>query len=180
MEIVMIRHAKVDMMWQKKYNSINYDLDCEKYNLSSIVPVTEKFADEDERNIIYISDLSRTYDTAYQLFGQTNFYKTELFDEVPLKSYKDTTKAYPLFVWHLMGRLQWALNSKRQIETRKQTVLRAKEAVRLLEENKENCFVVTHGFFMRTLLKELKSKGYKIKKTNRFGISNLERITACN
>lgn len=178
MEIEMIRHGKVDMIWRKKYTSMEYDSDCKQYNLSNIVPLTEKFTDGATDKMIYISELSRTYETARQLFRRTDFYKTKLFNEVPVKSYKNSTKVHSLFMWNVIGRLQWLFNNDRQMETRKQTILRARKAIHLLEEKNKDCFVVTHGFYMRVLLKELKRKEYKIKKTKKLRISNLDRIIA--
>lgn len=178
MKIVMIRHGKVDMIWGKKYTSMGYDSACEQYNISDIVPIAERLTNVNSNKIIYISELLRTYETACQLFIRTDFYKTNLFNEVPLKSYKDSTKSYPLFVWHIIGRLQWLFNNHRQLETREQTILRARKAIKLLEEKNKDCFVVTHGFYMKTLLNELKEKGYRIKKTKKFWVSNLDRIVA--
>lgn len=178
MKIVIIRHAKVNMEWEKRYDSKLYDLACKKYDTSDIVPISEIMPNENSIDVIYISELSRSYETAYQLFGKTDFCKTSLINEVPLKSFKDTKKKNPLWIWNFIGRLQWLFNNRRQPETRRQTLIRAKKAIELVENNNKDCFVITHGFYMRTLIKELRSKGYKIEKQTRIRIANLDKIIA--
>lgn len=177
MKIIIVRHEKVDFIWDKKYNSVTYDLACKKYDSSSIVPEKRHFETEDIETI-YISELLRTYETACKIFGNKKFIKTSLINEVPLNSFTDTGNMYPLWVWNFMGRLQWLLQNKRQAETRKATILRAKEMIGVIEKNNENCYVITHGFYMRTFIKELKRKGYRIEKNTALSINNLGKITA--
>lgn len=178
MKITIIRHEKVQMTWEKKYNSAGFDLACDTYDRCDIIAKEKENFQMEDVQAIYISELVRTYQTACKLYGKRDFIKTPLFNEVPLKSFKDTKHVYPLWVWNVLGRLQWLCESRRQEETKKETIERARQAIRLLEENGEDCCVVTHGFFMRTLIGELKRKGYRIEKSNTFGISNLDRIFA--
>lgn len=165
------------MIWNRKYNSITYDLACNKYDRCSIISRTKEVFEVDHTKTVYISELSRTYETACKLFGNKNFIKTGLLNEVPIKSFTDTKNMYPLWLWNLVGRFQWFLQNKRQPEGKKDTIIRAREMIGFLEENKEDCYMITHGFYMRTLVKELKKQGYKIK-GNIFGIANLDRIFA--
>lgn len=178
MKITMIRHEKVDMLWAKKYNSAAYDLVCKKYDECPIVSSSRKYFDTDDTKAVYISELSRTYETACRLFREKDFLKTALLNEVPLKSFKDTDKMYPLWLWNIAGRLQWFLQSNRQMENRKKTHFRAKEMIKLLEERREDCYLITHGFYMRALMKELKKQGYKMKDKKTLFISNLDMIVA--
>lgn len=76
--------------------------------------------------IVIISSLNRSRDTARKLFGERHFRKTELIDEVPLKSGFDSARKMPLWFWNVLGRVQWAFNSSRQIERRRQTRRRAR------------------------------------------------------
>lgn len=43
---------------------------------------------------------------------------------------------------------------------------------------REDCYLITHGFYLRTLIRELKKQGYRIRKSSPLGISNLDRIIA--
>ena len=177
MKIIIFRHEKVDMIWDKSYNSTTYDVACKNYDKCGIVSDKRDIKIDTDKTI-YISKLSRTYETASKLFGKADFIKTALLNEVPLKSFKDTEKMYPLWIWNFLGRLQWFLQNERQDEVRRKTQVRAKEMVDLLEKKNEDCYIVSHGFYMRTLVKELKKQGYKIKRNRLFGISNLEQIVA--
>lgn len=174
----MIRHEKVDMAWEKKYNSITYDLACNKYDECPLILQNKEYSKIDDANTVYISELSRTYETACRLFNERDFFETALLNEVPLKSFKDTNKMYPLWMWSVLGRVQWFLGSDRQAESKKETIVRAKKMIQLLEEHQEDCYLVTHGFYMRVLIKELKKQEYKIKNNHIFGISNLDMIIA--
>ena len=61
-----------------------------------------------------------------------------------------------------MGRLQWIVNSRRQAETREQTRERAKGFVKLIRNNDMDVAVVTHGFYMHSLLQEMKKAGFRM------------------
>ena len=107
--------------------------------------------------------------------------KTTLLNEVPLRSFKDTEQSYLLRVWNFIGRFQWFMGKSRQPESRENTRLRARKMIRLLEKRQEDCYLVTHGFYMRVLIRELRRCGYRLRREKtfrRFGISNLDRIVA--
>ena len=57
------------------------------------------------------------------------------------------------------------VNSKRQPESRLQTVKRADRFTLDIVERNEDCVVVTHGFFMHTLISVMKRRGFKCDKT---------------
>ncbi len=65
----------------------------------------------------------------------------------------------PLWFWNLTGRFQWFVNSRRQDEGHRQTRERAKEFAGVIRNDDMDVAVVTHGFYMHTLLQELKKKG---------------------
>lgn len=177
MKITIIRHGKVDMEWSKSCTSNEFDLACEEYDKAGIEEIPEAFL-SDYTEIIYVSPLSRTADTAKGLFRREKFAVLPTIIEVPLKSFMDTKAAYPLWVWNVIGRLQWLCNSKRQPEGRRATKERANKAIDFCEEKKENCILITHGFFMKTLLKELKKRGYDIKGDNNMMVKNLQMMVA--
>lgn len=181
MRIILIRHEKVDMLWDKKYSSTAYDLACEHYNRCPIAFFDKGYAKLARAGKVYVSELSRTYETAGRLFDGTDFMKTSLLNEVPLRSFKDTERLYPLWVWNFIGRLQWFLGKSRQPESKEKTRIRARKMIKLLEKGQEDCYLVTHGFYMRVLISELRRCGYRIrgeKNFKSFGISNLDRVVA--
>lgn len=178
MKITMIRHGKVNMNWKKWCTSEEFDRDCEKYDNAPIHCIEESMQ-QDVVEDIYISTLTRTRETATQLFGEQEFLTTELLNEVPLKSFFSCKIPVPLWIWNVGGRLQWLLQKKRQPERRRETEQRADALIEKLVERDRDCILVSHGFFMRTLQKELGKYGFQIGK-KKLGFSNLERVIAEN
>jgi len=175
MKITLIRHGKVNMKWKKWYTSEQFDRDCAKYDSSPICPIDDK--QEGLWGEIYISTLQRSFHTAERLFGECEFTETELLNEVPLRSFCDSKISLPLWMWNVGGRLQWMMQSRRQPERKADTQKRAGQLVEKLIEQNKDCILVSHGFFMRTLLAELKRQGFCISKSG-VGIANLAQITA--
>jgi broad specificity phosphatase PhoE len=67
----------------------------------------------------------------------------------------------PSFIWSISSRIAWRINHKSQLESIKNTRKRAKEFISQLDINQEeNILIVSHGFFLITLVKELKMLGF--------------------
>ena len=153
-----MRHFKVDFNWKKMYNSSEFDFACNTYDKSPIVPnynsININFKD------LYISSLSRTNDTAKSL-GLTNTpIKTELLNEVPLKSFTESSLKIPTTLWLVIGRIQWYFNINRQIEGKRKTSQRIEKFINLIEGKNLDCLIVGHGFYFSQLKKELKKNKY--------------------
>lgn len=190
MKIIMIRHGKVNMTWEGSYDSKGYDEAVDRYDHSPLLEYAgKKTVPKGYR--IYISALQRTYDTAMQIFdfpkeelegnpvkGPEDFIRTPLLNEVPKRSFKDTNVKYPKAWWTGRCRIQWFFNSKRQPETRRETVKRAEELVDLLESRGEDAVLISHEFFLYTLKGILEERGFIIERSNLFRIKNWERIRA--
>lgn len=175
MKVVIIRHGKVNMQWRKWYTSKQYDRDCANYDFADIVSIGGL-----PKNVaadIYISTLKRSRQTAEQLFGEGSFLETDLLNEVPLNSFCDCNVLLPLWIWNVMGRLQWLWQSSRQQEGRVATGKRAAQLIAGLIKKDKDCILVSHGFYMRTLVKELRRQGFTIEKRG-MGIANLAQIIA--
>ena len=161
MRVVIIRHAEVDFCWSKRCTSAKFDSDCREYDLSPIKNVTYSIPQTVYQKV-YVSELSRSKDTAKILFPSGEHLESPLINEVPLKSSFDTKTNMPLWFWNLTGRLQWFINCRRQPQVRRQTRKRAKEFVELIRNDDMDIAVVTHGFYMHTLLQEMKKAGFKM------------------
>ncbi len=177
MRIAIIRHGKVNMKWPKKCSSEDFDLACAEYDRSdleyiNIIPI------EKQVGRIYVSKLSRSVNTAKSLFPNNEYYEMPEIGEVPLKSFMDTKQRLPLWIWNVLGRVQWYIGSERQLEKRKDTMQRANKVIDLCESEDEECILVTHGFFMHTLIKVLKSRGYFLVGNYQLDIKNLQIIRA--
>ena len=175
MKITIIRHQKVKMKWPSWCDSVAFDQACMEYDVSEIFSLhAENVTDE----AIYVSGMRRSADTAKALFPNSHFILLESIREVPLRSFWDCKIKLPLWIWNVMGRVQWKLCIRKQQESFEQTRQRALEVIKYLESKDEDCILVTHGFFMRTLIKELKKKNYKIENGNGPAFTNLQRVAA--
>ncbi len=176
MKVVIIRHAEVDFFWSSRCTSEEFDKECSEYDKAPIKDTECKITHFDYQSIC-ISTLSRSRDTAKRLFVKAVLKETGLINEVPLKSSFDTGKKLPLWFWNISGRLQWIFNASRQPEGRSQTRMRAREFIEMLCRDESNGVVVTHGFYMHTLLRELKKAGFKTSKS-RSAYKNGEYVIA--
>jgi len=177
MKIIIIRHGKVDMQWRKWSTSKQFDTDCIQYDNAPLYPISERMDQEGKWGDIYISTLKRSRETAEALFGRNIWIETELLNEVPLTSFCDSKVSLPLWVWNIVGRLQWFLQSKRQIELKRDTQKRADKLIETILQKNRDCVLVSHGFFMKTLIQELKRYGFVINR-KKPGFANLEKVIA--
>ena len=161
MKVVIIRHGVVDYKMSPRCNSEEFDQDVKRYDEAPILPM-EYNVPIGEYKSYYVSSLSRTLATARDIFGDKEYISTELLDEVPLSSSIKTNKRLPLAFWNISARLQWLFNSKRLKESKRDTAIRANRFIDILIEKNEDCAVVSHGFFMITLLSEMKKRGFMI------------------
>jgi hypothetical protein len=176
MQARIIRHGKVNFQWRKYSTSEQFNKDCKMYDDAPIFPLISGEPNIDYQNI-YISSLQRTKETANQLFGEKNFITTKLIDEVPLCASVVSNIKLPIIFWNVSGRLQWFLNIRLQKESRKETVYRAEQFIRMIVENENDCIIVTHGFFMHILLSQMKKQGFHISHS-RLSYSNGECVIA--
>lgn len=176
MRAIIIRHGRVDFKWKNWSTSEQFDMDCRKYDKASVKPFLVEIPKNTYKRI-YISSLSRSRETAIQIFGEQDFIVTKLIDEVLLRSSVVSKVKLPLLFWNISGRLQWLFNNHRQQECRKDTIYRAEQLVKVLLHNEENCAIITHGFFMHILIDSLKKNGFCISNV-RLQYSNGEYITA--
>ena len=164
MIITIIRHGKVNHTWKKWCSSSEFDEECRLYDSAPIDNMEN--AGNIEAAKVYISTLDRSFQSAKMLFGDIVFCKTDLINEVPLKSAFDTKLKLPLWFWNVAGRLQWLCNISRQPETKHRTKERAEQFVQELINKGDDCVLVTHGFFMHTLIAAMKKRGFNPDKTS--------------
>src|SRR4051812_32641757 len=108
------------------------------------------------------SDLPRAMFTAKTLYkGPIEF--TPMLREVPFSPFLPRNLKVPLFVWQATSRVGWYLDHKSQSENRTQTKQRIVEFVESLRSKyrDRNVLIVSHGFFMQFLEKELVKHGFK-------------------
>ena len=148
--------------WRDFYSSEEFDRACREYDRAPI-EATVLSVDQTAEGVVYISRLERSKSTALCFYGKAALKQTELLDEVPLRSSFDTELRLPFWFWNLTGRIQWFLNHPRQAEPRRLTERRAKKLVGKVCAAGENCILITHGFYIHTLVKEFQKAGFKTK-----------------
>ena len=164
------------MKWPKTCNSSEYEEACLKYNEADIKPMKEKQPKADGY-VILTSSEKRAKQTARMLFGDSTFHETDLLSEVPIAPFTDTNRKLPRWMFDVLGRLQWIVGSSRQPESRSETRERARKAAALIDRQDCDCVVISHGFFLRVLLREYsRRKGYTISRGTAFFIPPLSRI----
>ncbi|WP_276951651.1 histidine phosphatase family protein [Acetatifactor muris] len=174
MRAMIIRHGKVDFQWRNWSTSIQFNEDCKLYDKAPIFPLVSDGTPTDYPDI-FISSLRRSRETADQLSGEKEYISTKLLDEVPLSAGITSHKRLPLLFWNVCGRLQWLFNSRSQKEGRTETVYRAGQFVEMIIKRDKDCMIVTHGFFMHTLIKQMRKQGFRIHH-KRFRYSNEEWV----
>jgi len=177
MKITIIRHAKVDFHFPYGFKpegqiAAAHQYDCAPickagaYSISTVVPV-------------FISKLRRSRDSALLIFGDREFIASDLFNEVPLLPFTNKKIWFPDFVWDIGGRLSWNFSAGNQPELKPATRNRADMAIDLLEKAElagmKECYVVSHAFFMHTLFRQLRKRGYS-SNSARLRIDNLQQF----
>ncbi len=177
MKAVIIRHGKVIFEWRKWSTSEEFNKDCKMYDEAPIFSLLSSDASQLNYQDIYISNSQRSRESANQLFGEKDFITTQLIDEVPLCASIVSSQKLPLIFWNVSGRLQWFFNIHLQKECRRETIYRAEQFIRIITQKNNDCIIVTHGFFMHTLLSRMKKQDFQISHI-RLNYSNGESVIA--
>lgn len=109
----------------------------------------------------FSSDLPRAVKTAQKLFdGQT--IETRALRELAIFPPTNRKIKLPILLWLFLGRIAWMLADKSQIESKlmfEERVNYILEEIILKEDN--DVLIVSHGFLMMFLRKELVKRGFK-------------------
>jgi broad specificity phosphatase PhoE len=160
MNIGLIRHFKVDCDKILFMTSDEFEALVRKYDEDDIIE-----NDIDLGNIkwnkCFSSDLYRAVKTAESIFKE-EIRKTHLLREVPISPIFKSNAKLPYIFWAISGRCAWFFGNKSQKESRKDTEKRIDEFLSNIDlDSNENILIVCHGFFMNTLQKKLKNRGFK-------------------
>lgn len=157
MRVILLRHGKVLVEWKKRYSSAGYDAENARYDGAPIEPLRSM---DFGISRVYVSRLSRSADTAAYIHGASVVEVCPLLDEVPIRSFRESERELPTWLWNLGATLQWLAGSPRQKEGAAGTRARAEAFLDLLESRAEDAVVVGHGIFFYILMKRMKSRGY--------------------
>lgn len=159
MRIGLIRHFEVDCSHQWLLSSEEFQKWVKEYDGSSI-KVVDIMVGKYKWEKCYCSDLPRAIETARSIYaGDIN--ESLLIREVPIMPAFNSSIRLPYVLWLIVGRIAWLLSHPSQPETIKQTKLRVKQFVSdIIKESNKSVLVVTHGFLMLQLQKELNHRGF--------------------
>lgn len=163
MKIGLIRHFKVN--YQKKFfmTSKEFKEWEENYNTSGVIRNdVELMGIKWDR--CYSSTLIRAIITAKHVYSNKIF-QNDLIRETIIDPIFKSDLKLPYWFWAVSGRIAWYFNHKSQEESKIITNDKARQFLDLLQEEaekegSENILIVTHGFFMFSLQKELKRRGF--------------------
>lgn len=123
-------------------DSAGFDELCRKETEGEIAPAAGKPPALLGRPVYAAPGLSARQ-TAEQLFPGAEIRIEPLLEEIPCRSYKDTSRRLPLWFWRFMAWLQRLLGLARQGETRRETAARADALLdRLAAEGGEAILIV--------------------------------------
>lgn len=160
MKIGIVRHFKVDYTPKKFMNYKDFQAYGEDYDRAEVI---ENKVDIDRKlwSKCYCSDLPRAIKTAKSIYSQ-EVIVTELLREVKMYPVRRLSIKIPSFLWSISSRVAWKMDGKSQVEGYRTTRDRARRFISSLDLDKdENILIVSHGFFLITLVEELRKMGFQ-------------------
>jgi len=163
MRIGIVRHFKVNYHKNFFMTSKQFKEWEQNYNKSDVIVKDVKLMGI-KWDKCYSSTLIRAEITAKSVY-KGEIVKSDLIRETIIDPIFKSNLKLPYWFWAVSGRLAWFFNHESQEETKNITREKARKFVDELEKDaKRECFenilIVTHGFFMFSLQKELKKRRF--------------------
>ena len=157
MKIVLIRHGRVLLDWERRCDSETFDRNNRLYDGAPIAPLPAMAIPIEK---VYISELPRSAATAAFLRGEKSIEKTGLINEVPVGSFIDTKLRLPLWLWNAASTSQWLRCAPRARETVRETQRRIDAFLELVGARGEDCIVVGHGMYFYRMMLTMRRRGF--------------------
>ena len=158
MTLYLIRHFKVldeipTWITAKEFNEW-----VDIYDQESLDPFDVSLPEKTD--LILCSTLSRARRSIEMITSEEVFYLEALIEVDPKIPWKSSFKL-PKYLWFILGRVLWYRN-ERKGENRVDSKKRAREVLNYIKKSqKNNIFILTHGFFLKVFEKELLAQGFK-------------------
>ncbi len=177
MKILIICSAKTTARWEKRYHSAGFDRALRQERSCGIEKIHCKRGGTGGRPV-YVSTHKSAQQTAERLFSEAEILTEPLLDEIPMRSYKDTPKEKELSLgrWRFMAKQQWRRGDGRQPESRQQSIARAEKLIARLEEQGQDCILISHPSFIKVLRKRFRRHGCLAAGSGNFVIAPMDRI----
>ena len=163
MRIGIIRHFKVNCHKSLFMTSKEFKKWENNYNKSNVIKKDVNLMGIKWEKC-YSSTLIRAIITANHVYKK-DIVKNDLIRETIIDPIFKSDFKLPYWFWAVSGRIAWYFNCKSQEEIKIITEDKARKFVDLLldeakTEGTEIVLIVTHGFFMYSLQRELKKRGF--------------------
>ena len=111
-------------------------------------------------DLILCSTFSRARRSIEMITTKEVVYLDSLVEVDPKVPWKSSFKL-PKYLWFILGRVLWYRN-RLEGENRVDSKERAREVLEYIKKSqRNNIFILTHGFFLKVLEKELLAQGFK-------------------
>ena len=167
-EIVLIRHAKVDMEakgWMRAKRAAEYRMNYDVSPINDFIPSEVLLQlPTISSDTVYTSVLYRSKETAFRLLGDSvTFVSMPLLNEYELHIVR-----WPLLLpykgWTIISRALWLFGLKKDgVESYRMAKERTQKAVDFIVQkstHNRQVVLVTHGFLNRNIAKELERRGW--------------------
>lgn len=160
MKIGLVRHFKVNMKpGEGVLTPAEFEKVMNNYDSADVTPNNLKINNADW-DICYSSSLPRALKTAQTIYGG-EIITTDLLREVPILPFTKRNFVLPAFIWHTAARIAWFKNKPSQPEGKLQTEERINKFLETINfSNYQRILIVSHGFFMSSLFRELITRGF--------------------
>ncbi len=160
MQIGVARHDKIHYRKWRWISSTGYADFLRWYDGSEGCPPPGRPVAEGWQ-LCFSSDMLRAVETAGRL-ADVPITFMPMLREIPQAPLFDTRLKLPLIAWHVLSRIGWWFNHRSQPEGRHAAVRRAERIVDFLRRQPidQKVLIVTHGFLMYVLRRELKRCGF--------------------
>jgi len=157
-EITLLRHFRVKDSCEKKlFSSDEIDRWVDLYDTYDLDYHDVLFTHPQK---VYTSALSRAKRTAE--FLDLEYEEITLLNEVSAKAFVDTKWRFPKLLWFAVGRVYWSSGRVKKSESKEETFQRARDVADIMIGSDDvSIMIVSHGFFMRVLAKELRERGFE-------------------
>lgn len=159
MKIGLVRHFEVDcshkcVLSDEEFQEWVRQYDCSPIRIADM-PVYKYNWEK-----CYCSNLPRAIETAQYIYRGV-ITESALIREVPIAPIFTSRIKLPYIFWLIAGRVAWRFSHSSQPETVKQTRDRVQQFIsELILKSEASVLVVTHGFLMTQIQKELSNMGF--------------------
>ena len=159
------------------YDSAGFDSAVSAERDAGIEPYTGRKTDSAQRTV-YAAEGKGAQETAGQLLLPSSFFTEPLLNEIPLRSFTDTDKCFPVEKWKRKAAAQRKAGDPRQPESRAEVTARAEALIEKLECAGGDSLLISYPLFLAEFLDRLRTHGYVIQRSGLLKIEPLERIVA--